>query len=501
MPTGTLAARAALVLASAAAALLVAASVVFAVSFSEGDPLSGGGPGSGSEWDTDYDDYACDSSLSGSTIDDATLDPEGAGQGDAFDDALQVVINGEAFDDSDNTGELTTDSTGETLVLGPETMSGLQVTLERKALASSATLRTLVTLHNPTGSDITVPFRWDSNLGSDSDTGVRGSSSGDSSFGPQDRWVVTSDDPSSPSDPVNTFVLFGPDSPQVTPSSASIDEGGCLTVTYQITVPAGETRHMLFFNQLSRTNEEALDAVTVFDDPLSPDSEFLSGIPEEELGKVLNWEFIPPGECDGSVTSGNATVWSCQTVTPPTGGPQGFTPTAAVSFTLRRVSGSAHVCVQFAELPASPAVYKVVGDQWRQLYPNDELTGIDDVSLNQATRRLCFIVADNLDGDADPATGVISDPVVLGSLSGGSQPGGGQPGGSQPGGGQPGGSQPGGGQTGGQPTRLPRTGAAPADSSDFPWASVALMGAGLALGASALAVRRPTGPRGSGTHR
>jgi hypothetical protein len=288
------------------AALAVAVPTVFGVSFPLGDSLNGGGPGTtppNSVWDTDYDDWACNSDLSGNTINDAELDPDdetGIGnQTDAFDDALQVVVDGAAFDDADDTGDLVTDGTGEALTLGPEEMSigeagTLNVTLEYKALSAVAKLRTFVTFENPTGSDIAVPISWESNVGSDEDTGVRGSSSGDTAFGTDDRWLVTSDDPTTPSDPVNTFVLFGPGSPAVTPSSASIQDGDCILTGYDITVPAGETRYLLFFNQMSQTNEDALaDAPVQFDANPALGSDLVSGLSQDALLGVLNWDFTP----------------------------------------------------------------------------------------------------------------------------------------------------------------------------------------------------------------
>jgi len=283
--------------------LAVAVPAVFGVSFALGDTLNGGGPGTtppNSAWDTDYDDYACDSGLSGSTINDAELDPDDetaiATQTDAFDDALQVVVDGAAFDDADDTGDLVTDGTGEALSLGPEAMSGLNVSLEWKALSAVAKIRTFVTFENPTGSDIAVPISWESNSGSDEDTGVRGSSSGDAAFGTDDRWLVTSDDPTTPSDPVNTFVLFGPGSPAVTPTSVSQNLDSCtddegVIVGYDVTVPAGETRYLLFFNQLSQTNEDALaDAPSQFDTNPTIDSDLLSGLDPATLPAVLNWD-------------------------------------------------------------------------------------------------------------------------------------------------------------------------------------------------------------------
>src|SRR3990170_4727007 len=284
------------------AALLVAAPLALAVSFDEGDSLEGGGPG-GSLWHTDYDDYACDSGLSGSTIDDAELDPDDVtpilNQDDAFDDALQLVVDGSAFDDADDTGDLVTDATGQALTLGPEEMSvgeagALNVTLEYKALASEAKLRTFVTFENPGEGDISAAIGWDSNLGSDEDTTIAGSSSGDTTFSTADRWLVTFEDLEDTSDVVNTFVLFGPGSPEVTPSSASIEDDDCVTVDYDITVPAGQTRYLLFFNQMSQTNEDALaDAPSQFDANPASDSDLVSGLDPAALPAVLNWDFAP----------------------------------------------------------------------------------------------------------------------------------------------------------------------------------------------------------------
>ena len=176
-----------------------------------------------------------------------------------------------------------------------------------------------------------------------------------------------------------------------------------------------------------------------------------------------------PQGCQDLVTSEDATVTRCEVVEAPPGAPGGFSAREAVSFTLSDVVGSANVCIQFAEVPASPAAYKVVGGAWQQIYPGDETEGVANVSLDAAGRRLCFTIEDNSPADADAATSVISDPVVLGSLSGGSQAGG--------------------GQADGQPRQLPRGGTAPPDDSGFPWAGVFLLGAGLGLGAWVLAGR------------
>ena len=162
----------------------------------------------------------------------------------------------------DDTGDLVTDAGGQAVKLGPEAIAGLDVTLEWKALSSTATMRTFATLQNTTGADIAVPVSWETNLGSDAGTTSIGSSSGDSTFGANDRWLITSDDAMPDGDPVNSTVLFGPGSPDITPSSVADLLTGCageegVVVGYSVTVPAGQSRHLLFFNQMNRGGRQA----------------------------------------------------------------------------------------------------------------------------------------------------------------------------------------------------------------------------------------------------
>lgn len=287
-----------LILAILAIGLVAGTSSVLGVAFSLGDDLDGGGPGAAmpnSIWETGYYDYACNGDYSGSTIDDADLDPDGettvGNQSDAFDDALQLIVDAAAFDDADDTGDLISGSSGNALTLGPETMSGMNVSLEWKALASSATLRSLATFVNPTGSDVNAVISWESNVGSDDETAVHASSSGDTTLTAADRGVITSDDPVTPSDPVNTFVFFGPGSPASPATVAVLENDDCVRAGFDITVPAGETRYLLFFNQLNQTNEEALTGATGFDTNPALESEYMSGLTGDQLPAVLNWNF------------------------------------------------------------------------------------------------------------------------------------------------------------------------------------------------------------------
>jgi hypothetical protein len=195
------------------------------------------------------------------------------------------------------------------------------VTIEWKALASTATMRTFGTLQNTTGADITVPISWDTNLGSATGTTVVGSSSGDTTFDAGDRWLVTSDDALPISDPVNTTVLFGPGSPDVTPSSVADLFNGCageegVVAGYTVTVPAGQSRYLLFFNQMNQTNAEALAAATGFDANPALDSEFLSGIGPQLLD-ILNWDFQVAGPAGPPTSATTSPVPSPASTTRP----------------------------------------------------------------------------------------------------------------------------------------------------------------------------------------
>lgn len=229
----------------------------------------------------------------GLAIEDGALDS----QRNAFDFGLTLWVDNAIF-----VAPSPVDVTGQTLTAGPVVMSALNVTMQYRAVIASPTLRTLASFQNPTGSPITVDVKWVTNVGSDSATGVRGTSSGDTTFTTADRWVVTSDDATTPGEPVNTFVLFGPDSPAVTSSSVSQNVPACpcglcnegIVAAYSLTVPAGTTRALLFFNQLNVTNAGALAAAATFDTTPASGSDLLGGLSAAQLASVVNWVFGAP---------------------------------------------------------------------------------------------------------------------------------------------------------------------------------------------------------------
>jgi hypothetical protein len=260
----------------------------------------------------------------GLTVDTTTLGTKD----DAFDNGLTVWVDNVIFALPDPPA--TVDVTGPVVTAGPVLLSGLNVTVEYRAIQTSPTLRTLVSFQNPTASPISVTVSWVSNVGSDAQTTVEGSSSGDTTFNTADRWLVTSGGALDPTDVINTFVLGGPGSPVSPRTAASLtaftDAGGGgsqgVTTTYGVTVPAGETRYLLFFNQVSETPAAALTAAAVFNDNPLLTSDFMAGIVDAQLPHILNWDFLaPPTESGTFFTLTPCRVADTRGPAGPSGGP------------------------------------------------------------------------------------------------------------------------------------------------------------------------------------
>lgn len=227
----------------------------------------------------------------GLTIVDATI----PSHGDPFDNAYQLFIDGTIF-----TVGATVDVTGTTLTAGPATFSGLEVRYEMYFSPTVQAARLLATFSNPTASPISATIEVPVNFGSDGGTTVEATSSGDTSYTAADRWLVTSD--SGPGDPVNTTVFYGPGTPNVAPTSVTSTVFSCAGsqgagATFPITVPAGETRSLMFFAGLGNVDTAgntiagAIAAAALFDDNDTIPADLLSGLTSQDQQEILNWDF------------------------------------------------------------------------------------------------------------------------------------------------------------------------------------------------------------------
>lgn len=278
-----------LVIAITSAVVLLAGSSAFAVVGPiEGTILDGG---LSSDWDPVTQDIQ---TLSCPLLVDDVYVPVEDGetdQPDAFDGGLELKVNTTFFDDADENGNLV----GESLTVGPTAMHGLRVSTTARALPGSPTLQYLVKLRNP-GSAKTRKITLGSDLGSDEDSIVIDTSSGDAVMTAADRWVLSSD--AGVEDPPVTHVFFGKHGPEKVTAVVEAPGGTneeCIVVEYMVRVPRDSTRYMLFFAEMHNFTDIAAgytasmaDAAEFNDRDLN--GNLLAGIGSKKQQKILNWD-------------------------------------------------------------------------------------------------------------------------------------------------------------------------------------------------------------------
>lgn len=250
--------------------------------------------GASSSWDL-RDDVATSNGLptggstsigaagSGAAVGDASL----SSQGDAFDFGGMVWVNNTLVG-----GVLT--QNGNTVNFAPVTIAGLNVSMQYYVSSDTATLRTLVSLQNPTSSTVTVPVQFGSNWGSDGSTTTQKTTDGDTIAETTDRWIIT-DDSVTGGDPAITTALFGPNSPPVTPDSVSttvFDNAGTqglLASFSNVSIGAGQTRSLMFFHKLNDTSANAISSVGLFNNDPYVGSDLLRGLSLAQIRSIINW--------------------------------------------------------------------------------------------------------------------------------------------------------------------------------------------------------------------
>lgn len=228
---------------------------------------------------------------SGVGVREGTLRPQnGSTQYDAYDNASLMWINGEQV------GGFLRATTDTTSNYATVPLSGLQVTAQYHAISSMATLRNYTTLRNDTGSDIFAVVNFTSNFGSDGSTRIYSTSSGDTSFGSDDRWVVTDDGSAFGGDPANVTVFSGPGTPESQVVFAQTSAFNCwstngLNARLDVIVPAGTTRALMFFHHLSPSSVNADIEAAQFDTNPFEGSSLIEGLNQQQLSEIVNWNF------------------------------------------------------------------------------------------------------------------------------------------------------------------------------------------------------------------
>lgn len=212
------------------------------------------------------------------SIDDAQI----GSLSDAWDGAFELKVGDQTF-----FGGEEADLTGRVLTTETVPVSGLRVTATYRALANTSTLQVLYTLRNPGKKTLARNLQLATNVGSDSDTVVVTTSSGNKVFDHRDRWLISKEDVETPSDPVDTQVYGGPGGLGLRDvDRTDVDEW---ISELDVKVPGRASRHLLLFLHIDETAAKARKAVKVFNDR-NLNAKLLAGIPKSVRNKVLNWD-------------------------------------------------------------------------------------------------------------------------------------------------------------------------------------------------------------------
>jgi MYXO-CTERM domain-containing protein len=260
----------------------------------------------------------CDDSI-GLGIEDAT---SASGAFNAYDLAYPVFIDNVQLVAPDPV-----DLTDTTVTTTPVSLSGLDVVVEYYFSQALQAARIRAIFENPTDVAIDTAVAIPVNLGSDQQTTIEMTSSGNQILTTEDRWIVTSNnelpDPLlSPnlSEPVNTTVLYGTGSPQSIPTFTTTSVFDCfgpegIGAVFDISVPPMSTRSLMFFAGLGsiegtgNTVTGAIDSARQFDDNATIADSLLQNLTQTDLEEALNWDFA--GSSGGISVGGSGATNSC----------------------------------------------------------------------------------------------------------------------------------------------------------------------------------------------
>lgn len=217
------------------------------------------------------------------------------GTSDAYDFGATIRVNGSVYNPSSSA-----DLTDRTITTGPVSLSGLNVVYKAFVDNDTPTARSLISFYNPTASAISATVSYQTNVGADFGNQIINTSDGDTSFTTADRWITTDDASNGGGDPTLNHILYGPGSPLLTPSFASMtvfDAAGTQGVRsdYSILVGAGDTISLLFFNQQRPNRSTAAANVLIFNDVAAMETAGLfADLSSAELSQVVNWNLGEP---------------------------------------------------------------------------------------------------------------------------------------------------------------------------------------------------------------
>jgi hypothetical protein len=184
-------------------------------------------------------------------------------------------------------GAATTDCNGRDVVFNPQTIGGLSVQRKVYVPSTDSYARWLNSFTNTTGSPITFTAAVANNLGSDSNTRVTGTSSGDQTADTSDSWVASFQNFSgtTSSDPRQASVLQGPGAPLAVSGINYVNGDDNPWWNYTVTVNPGQTVVILNYGVAQPTQAgAAAKAASLAADPPN------ACMSDAESGEVRNFK-------------------------------------------------------------------------------------------------------------------------------------------------------------------------------------------------------------------
>ncbi|AUB82439.1 PEP-CTERM sorting domain-containing protein [Candidatus Thiodictyon syntrophicum] len=231
-------------------------------------------------------------------IGEAALKTAGSTMTDAFDSFAGIRVNGTFFQQPGTQVDLTTTGAGAFVNTTQVAIGDIGTRLDYFMDGASPTLRVLASFTNTGNSDQTVEVLYGGALGSDDDTQIEDTSSGDADFQQADRWLISSDGGDGP-DPVLTLVRYGEGTVQAASDTLAVpgtdsgnDSVDYFTDVWSLDLGVGETQSLMWFVQFSPDVATAQGGTGVFDDLEDLDGAGLLaavGGGKIDTANIVNW--------------------------------------------------------------------------------------------------------------------------------------------------------------------------------------------------------------------
>ena len=215
------------------------------------------------------------------------------GKGDAFDGGAGIAVNGTVFNQPGSQVDMTTTVDGVFLnTITPMDIGGINTTYNY-FMTGNNTLRAVGSFTNTTGLSANVAVIFGGNLGSDNDTTIFATSSGDLVYNAgSDTFYVSGQ--AAGQDVFQTNYLFaaGSNFPTFGRVGGTLGGNGSFnSIGYDLTIAAGETKSLMWFVQFSETVTAATADVANFTDLATLDAAgLLAGLTQTELDRIENWQ-------------------------------------------------------------------------------------------------------------------------------------------------------------------------------------------------------------------